>query len=116
MKAKPTEPGRVVISTRGHDAGRWYAIMDVQDERYVLLCDGETRRLAKPKKKQTKHLRTLPLMIPVSGRGESGGSIADSDIRKALRAAREAYETKTDFARKPAREKKEKEECAFVQE
>lgn len=116
MKAKPTEPGRVVVSTQGHDAGRWYAVLSVQDERYVLLCDGDTRRLNKPKKKQTKHLRALPLTVPVSGRGGSGGAIADSDIRKALKAAREGYEAQTDFARKPARVENEKEECAFVQE
>ena len=115
MKAKPTEPGRVVISTQGHDAGRWYAVMSVQDERYVLLCDGDARKLAKPKRKQTKHLRALPLTVPVEGRGGSGGPIADSDIRKALKAAREAYEAQTDFAQKSARETK-KEECAFVQE
>ena len=50
MKARPTEPGRVVISTQGHDAGRWYAILSVLDERMVLLVDGDTRKLAKPKK------------------------------------------------------------------
>ena len=72
MKARPTEPGRVVISTQGHDAGRWYAIVSVLDERMVLLVDGDTRKLAKPKKKQVKHLQALPLMIQVEGRGESG--------------------------------------------
>ena len=64
MKAKPTEPGRVVISTQGHDAGRWHVIVSVLDARYVLICDGEARRLAQPKKKQVKHLSALPLTIP----------------------------------------------------
>ena len=81
MKAKPTEPGRVVISTQGHDAGRWHVIVSVLDARYVLICDGEARRLAQPKKKQVKHLSALPLTIPVEGKGASGGPIADSDIR-----------------------------------
>lgn len=116
MKAKPTEAGRVVISTQGHDAGRWYAVTAVLDERMVMLCDGETRKLAKPKKKQIKHLRALPIIVPVEGRGASGGPIADSDIRKAIREARDAYETKTGFAHSSARLEKEKEECAFVQE
>ena len=93
MKAKPTEPGRVVIATQGHDAGTWYAVLAALDARHLLLCDGETRKLAKPKKKQLKHLRALPLTVAVEGRGESGGAIADSDIRPALRAARDAYET-----------------------
>ena len=97
MKAKPNEPGRVVISTQGHDAGRWYAIYSVLDERMVTLVDGETRKLAKPKKKQVKHLRALPLSIQVDGVGASGGPLADSDIRKALQAEKDAYLERTGF-------------------
>ena len=115
MKAKPTEPGRVVISTQGHDAGRWYAIMSVLDERFVTLCDGDTRKLANPKKKQVKYLRALPMTIAVDGQGESGGPIADSDIRKALRAQKEQYLIQTGFAPDAARQN-EKEEGALVQE
>ena len=103
MKAQPTERGRVVVSTQGHDAGRW------------LICDGEARKLAKPKKKQAKHLRALPLTLPVEGKGASGGPIADSDIRAELRAARNAYETRTGSAPMRARPEKDKEEGALVQ-
>ena len=110
MKAKPTEPGRVVISTQGHDAGRWHVIVSVLDARYVLICDGEARRLAQP-----KHLSALPLTIPVEGKGASGGPIADSDIRAALRAVRNAYETRTGSAPMRARPEKDKEEGALVQ-
>lgn len=110
MKAKPNEPGRVVISTQGHDKGRWYAIVSVLDERNMLVCDGDTRKLAKPKKKQVKHLHALPLMIQVEGRGESGGPLADSDIRKALALQKDAYLTKTGF------NVSDKEEGALVQE
>lgn len=110
MKAKPNEAGRVVISTQGHDKGRWYAVISVLDERYLLLCDGETRKLAKPKKKQVKHLKALPLTIQVDGRGESGGPLADSDIRKALQAQKDAYLTAT------GSNVLDKEEGALVQE
>ena len=115
MKARPTEPGRVVISTQGHDAGRWYAITSVLDERFVLLCDGETRKLAKPKKKQVKHLRALPLMVQVEGRGASGGPLADSDIRKALKAQKDAYLIQTGYAHN-AQLEHVKEADALVQE
>lgn len=106
MKA-PLEAGRVVCVTRGHDAGSWCAVLQVLDERTVLLCDGKLRTLEKPKKKQVKHLTALPYTIPVSGKGGSGGKIADSDIRKALKAVKEAYGG--------AEPHPEKEECAFVQ-
>ena len=109
MKAKPTEPGRVVVSTQGHDAGRWYAVVSVLDERNLLLVDGDIRKLAKPKKKQVKHLKALPLSIQLEGRGESGGPVADSDIRKALKAHKDAYLMKTGF------NVNDKEEGALVQ-
>lgn len=114
MKAKPTEPGRVVISTQGHDAGRWYAVLSVLDERFVLLCDGDTRTLVKPKKKQVKHIRALPLTIMVEGRGASGGPVQDSDIRSALKAQKDAYLIQTGYAPKQAQNMKE--ERALVQE
>ena len=115
MKAKPTEPGRIVLSTQGHDAGTWYAVLSVQDPRQVLLVNGTTRGLNKPKKKQIKHLRALPLTIAVSGQGASGGPIQDSDIRKAIAACRLAYETQTGQPPKAAGIQ-EKEEGALVQE
>ena len=115
MKAKPNEPGRVVISTQGHDAGRWYAVLNVLDERNVLLVDGDTRKLEKPKKKQVKHLHALPLTIAVEGRGASGGALADSDIRKALKAEKEAYLIRTGYAPK-AQTENVKEDDALVQE
>ena len=106
MKAT-LEAGRVVCVTRGHDAGSWCAILQVLDDRRVLLCDGRLRTLEKPKKKHTKHLTALPFTIPVEGRGGSGGKMANSDIRKALRAVRDAYEANGPHL--------EKEDCAFVQ-
>lgn len=108
MKARATEAGRVVIVTHGHDAGQWCAVLKALDEQNVLLCDGRLRTLEKPKKKRLKHLNALPVCIPVAGRGESGGELANSDIRKALKAARDVYETKCGNSPK-------KEECAFVQ-
>lgn len=115
MKAMPTEAGRVVVSTQGHDAGQWYAVYRVLDERMVLLVNGTTRTPAKPKKKQVKHLRALPLTVAVTGVGGSGGPVCDGDIRKALKLQKDAYETKTGFAHTSARQDNEKEECALVQ-
>lgn len=111
MKAMPTEAGRVVIVTQGHDKGCWCAVLSVLDEQNVLLCDGRLRTLEKPKKKRVKHLTALPLTIPVEGVGESGGPIANSDIRKAIQTQKDAYETNRGI-RAASRMK---EECAFVE-
>jgi len=114
VKAKPTETGRVVISTQGHDAGRWYAVISVLDERNVLVADGDIRSMAKPKKKQVKHIRALPLTVKVEGRGASGGAWDDSDLRKALSAQKQAYLIQTGYA--PSLAQNMKEERALVQE
>ena len=113
MKAKPNEVGRVVVSLKGHDEGRWFAIVKVLDDPYVLICDGDTRRLDKPKKKQAKHLRALPMTVCVTGKGASGGELDDSDLRKSLKQAKMQYQTQFDGGRKS--DGQVKEECAFVQ-
>ncbi len=114
MKARPTEPGRVVLVTQGHDAGSICAVLQVIDEKSVLLVDGKTRTLQKPKRKNILHLRAYPLTVPVSGKGGSGGDITDSDIRKQLKTVWDAYQEETQGAFSAATQQKE--ECAFVQE
>ena len=104
--SKIFEQGEFAVSKAGHDKNHLYMIVN-EDERYVYLVDGVNKTLEKPKKKQIKHLYALPFTISVSGKGGSGGKIADSDIRKALKAAKDAYEG--------AEPHPEKEECAFVQ-
>ena len=109
MKVQSAEEGRIAIVTRGHDCGTWCAVYRVVDERYVLLTDGNLRSIQKPKKKQLKHLSLLPISIPVRGKGMSGGDIQDSDIRKALKEAKDAYLNRCNGILT------EKEECALVQ-
>lgn len=48
--------GRVVFSKTGRDMGRKFIIVDIIDENYVLITDGDLRKVEKPKKKKIKHL------------------------------------------------------------
>ncbi len=50
------EPGRVVKSVKGHDAGSFYALVDVK-EGFCYIADGQLRKLESPKKKNPIHLR-----------------------------------------------------------
>ena len=50
-------PGRVVLSTQGRDEGRYFVVLEVIDENFVLMADGLTRKIAHPKKKKVKHLK-----------------------------------------------------------
>ena len=112
MKADPHELGRVVVSTRGHDRDRRFLVVGLVDERYVLLADGDTRKMSHPKKKQVKHLRAEPVVAAEAlAAVQAGAQTADSDIRKALKATvpqqlQGAPGTPGNI---------DKEECAFVQ-
>ncbi|MFZ5966770.1 MAG: hypothetical protein ACOYVK_06310 [Bacillota bacterium] len=48
--------GQVVKSKAGRDRGRVFVVVDIVDEQYVLLVDGDLRKVDKPKKKKVKHL------------------------------------------------------------
>lgn len=79
--------GRVAISRAGRDRGRAFLIVGVADEAHVLLADGATRRLTRPKKKKLMHLRIEPARADeIAKRLESGAALLDADIRKALSA------------------------------
>lgn len=48
--------GQIVKSKAGRDKGRIFLICQVVDEQFVLVCDGNLRKLNNPKKKKVKHL------------------------------------------------------------
>ncbi len=49
--------GQVVISKSGRDKGRFFFIVDIINEEYVLIADGDYRKLDKAKLKKVKHLK-----------------------------------------------------------
>ena len=51
MKKAPILVGSEVISKAGRDEGRVFLVIESLDEEYVLISDGETRKMEKPKKK-----------------------------------------------------------------
>ena len=85
MKPIPFEPGRIVLSTQGRDAGRYFVILKVIDDQYVLMSDGSTRKTDHLKRKKIKHLHPKPLMADaIAKQLLEGQTPADSEIRKAL--------------------------------
>ena len=85
MIAIPIEPGRVVFSTQGHDRGRAFLVVAVLNERYAMIADGDTRKVANPKKKQFKHIRPAPQTFPEAlGASMIRAGTADAAVRKAL--------------------------------
>ena len=84
--------GDIVLSTQGRDKGNYFLVVEANDG-FVFLVDGGMRKLARPKKKNVKH---------VSHSGKSVGAIAkkllskqkvfDSEVKSALRQFQESGE------------------------
>ena len=86
MERLTMEAGRVVLSTQGRDAGRYFIVLEVIDDQFVLMADGLTRKIAHPKKKKVKHLRAKPILVNVEGAALPNKRLQDSDLRSALEA------------------------------
>ena len=78
------ERGRIVISTQGRDKGRAFLILERIGEDMVTVADGLVHLLERPKKKKTKHLHVKPIMINLDTIRPEGGSVQNSDLRRAL--------------------------------
>lgn len=115
MKAIPFEPGRLAVSSQGRDKGRWLVIVALQDGEHVLVADGRMRKIEKPKKKRVKHLRITPHRAEdIAQALIKGKPLLNSDLRKAIAAARDLNQSQTQI--QVPDPKDQKEECALVKE
>ncbi|MDO4571875.1 MAG: KOW domain-containing RNA-binding protein [Clostridia bacterium] len=82
---KTPELGMLVTARAGRDKGRRFLIVGRFDEAHALIADGDTRRLARPKKKKLMHLNVEPRCAEaIRGRLERGETVQDAEIRKAI--------------------------------
>ncbi len=78
--------GAVVCSRAGRDSGRRFVVVGWADENHVLLVDGDTRKLDRPKRKKIKHLRAEPATMESAEALLGGNCLQDAAIRRALKA------------------------------
>jgi len=71
----------------GRDAGRYFLIVQSLDEEFVLIADGDLRKIARPKKKKRKHLKgTKHVLSELRERFLNEKPVSDAEIRGALAA------------------------------
>ncbi|WP_392486034.1 RNA-binding protein [Haloimpatiens sp. FM7315] len=75
--------GRMVISKAGRDKDKRFIIVDVIDDKYVSICDGNLRKAENPKKKKLMHLR-LTNNIAEKLTGET--KVSDFEITELLKS------------------------------
>lgn len=77
--------GQLVKSKSGRDSGRLFLVYQVLDDEYLLIVDGDIRRLDKPKKKKIKHLIVYHTVVKeLKEKMEGEGRLNNSYIRKLL--------------------------------
>ncbi len=57
--SKELEIGQFVKSRAGRDKDRIFIVIEIVDEQFVKIADGDIRKLEKPKVKKAKHLYKL---------------------------------------------------------
>ncbi len=70
--------GRVVISKSGRDKGRMFVVVQVVNDRFVMLVDGDLRKIENPKLKNLSHIQFTSMkaedVIDYLARGETPGN------------------------------------------
>lgn len=69
--------GSVVISSAGHDQGRFMLVVGA-DGGFVYVADGKERKLSSPKKKNIRHVRKTLSTIELEG-------LTDKKLRQTLK-------------------------------
>lgn len=87
MKLKTPVIGGICQSTQGRDKDNYYLIREIYPDGSVGVVDGNFRKLAKPKKKNLKHLRLLPEKAEaISVKFIEGRQVFDTEVFSALKS------------------------------
>lgn len=76
---------RLAKAKAGHDKNQVYVVVDEIDE-YYLVANGETKLIAKPKKKKKIHLQIIKVLTPeVHEISDSIEKLDDLSIKRILK-------------------------------
>lgn len=76
--------GDIVISKQGHDKKDILVIIELVNERFVLVSDGLKRTIQNPKLKNIKHLKVLESSEELANKIKNG-SISDTEIAQRIK-------------------------------
>ena len=84
--------GQVVKSRAGRDKGNIFLVLEILDSEYVLIVDGDIRKLDNPKKKKIKHLTVYNAVLKeLEYKQENNLKINNAYIRKLLEPFNKSY-------------------------
>ncbi|MBQ3226627.1 MAG: KOW domain-containing RNA-binding protein [Clostridia bacterium] len=77
--------GDIVYSKAGRDKGKYFVVVFIESDEYVLICDGKRRKVDKPKRKKRKHLTETGKTATLIGEKLAAGeAVTNPLVRRAL--------------------------------
>jgi ribosomal protein L14E/L6E/L27E len=83
---KPIQIGSIVFSRAGRDAGKFFIVVEIVDDKFVRIADGRMRPLSRPKLKKIKHLKaTGDIHEKLREKLLNGSVVYDAEINSVIR-------------------------------
>lgn len=84
--------GRIVYSRKGRDRGKVMVVLEVINEQYVMVADGDLRRVENPKLKNLRHLKVSDIIDEeIAGALRKGEYPGNHIIRRNLKELSAGY-------------------------
>lgn len=84
--------GQVVKSRAGRDKGNIFLVLSIVNRNYVLVVDGDLRKIDNPKKKKVKHLTVYNTVLPeLKYKLDNNIKINNAYIRKLLEPLNKSF-------------------------
>ncbi|MFC0525735.1 RNA-binding protein [Pontibacillus salicampi] len=84
-ESSPARLGQVVRVLQGREVEQFMIIIDIIDDRFLLLADGEKRKYDRPKKKNVQHIELMDYVSPeVQNSLLETGRVTNGKLRFAL--------------------------------
>jgi ribosomal protein L14E/L6E/L27E len=77
--------GQLAASKCGRDRGEPYLVLEIINEAFVYLVNGDKRRVENPKRKNIKHLRFYKAVAEhLAQQWEAGQQVANIEVRRVI--------------------------------
>ena len=77
--------GDIVLSKAGRDKNKHFIVLEVIDEQYVMIADGDLRKVDNPKRKKCKHLENTGNKSEwIINKLSDGVRVTNPDLKKEL--------------------------------
>ena len=87
---KSIEQGDLVVSKAGRDKGEIFLVIKTEND-YALIVDGRIRKVLAPKKKNKKHLRSVPTVsyYELAEKIRIGDAVGNQRVYRLLKAEKQ---------------------------